>query len=263
MSWEHVVLSQEERARFEWQIMIPGFGIEAQRKLKSSSALVTRVGGLGGPAALNLAMAGIGKLVLAHGGNVERFHMNRMILASYDAIDRRSPATVAAERLAVLNPTVEIEVVEENVTDQTVDEMVRRVDIVLDCPPTFEERHILNAACVRLGKPMIESAVYGMEGYVTTVLPGKTACIACLDLGPNDWDLPFPVLGAIPCAIGSIAALEAIKVLTGYGAPLLNTLMLFDGATSRTKYLEIQADPDCKVCSRAARQVVAGVATEV
>lgn len=243
-----VELTPEESERFAWQIMVPGFGVDAQRRLKGASALVTRVGGLGGPAALNMAMAGIGKLVLAHGGFVELFHMNRMILASYDAVGRRSPATVAAERLRQLNPTIDLEVVESNVTADTVDDMVASVDLVLDCPPTFEERHLLNAACVRLGKPMVESAVYSTEGYLTTILPGTTACLACMGLDNRDWGLPFPVLGAIPCAIGSLAALEATKVLTGYGSPLLDTLLVFDGESSQTRYLKLERDPDCVVC---------------
>ncbi|MGH8907718.1 MAG: HesA/MoeB/ThiF family protein [Egibacteraceae bacterium] len=260
MKVKQVELSQEEWGRFEWQIMIPGFGAQAQRKLKGASALVTRVGGLGSPAALNLAMAGIGKLILAHGGTVELFHMNRWILASYDAIERSCPAVLAAERIAALNPTVEIEVIEENATEQNVERMVERVDVVLDCPPTFEERHLLNAACVRLGKPMIEAAVYGTEGYLTTIIPGKTACIACLDVGPQDWRLPFPVLGAMACAIGSMAALEAIKVITGYGTPLLNTLLLLDGATGKTRYLKLDANPDCRLRCQTARTHTAGVA---
>lgn len=248
MTAEPVNLSQDELDRYDWQIMIPGFGLEAQRSLKGSSALVTRVGGLGGPAALNLAMAGIGRLVLAHGGFVEAFHMNRMILASYDSIGRRSPAAPAAERISALNPSVELEVVEENVTEQTVDDLVGGVDIVLDCPPTFEERHLLNQACVRLAKPMIEAAMYGMEGYLTTIIPGQTPCLSCLGLESNEWGLPFPVLGAIPCAIGTLAALEAIKVLTGFGSPLLNTILLFDGMTTRTRYISATRDPDCPVC---------------
>lgn len=248
MDPEPVDLSQDELDRYDWQIMIPGFGLEAQRKLKRSSALVTRVGGLGGPAALNLAMAGIGRLVLAHGGFVEAFHMNRMILASYDSIGRRSPAAPAAERLAALNPSVELEVIEENVTEDTVEGIVAGVDIVLDCPPTFEERHLLNQTCVRSGKPMIESAMYSMEGYVTTIVPGLTPCLSCLGLQSNEWGLPFPVLGAIPCVMGSLAALEAIKVITGFGTPLLNMLLLFDGMTSRTRYVSAGRDPECPVC---------------
>ncbi len=252
---DDMTLTPEELERFGWQIMIPGFGVESQLRLKSASAMVTRVGGLGGPAALNLAMAGIGKLLLVHGGPVELFHMNRMILAAYDAVGRRSPAAVAAERIAALNPTIELEVIEENVAPATVEDMVSRVDIVLDCPPTFEERHLLNQTCVRLGKPMIESAVYGMEGYLTTILPGRTACMSCLGLENREWGLPFPVLGAVPCAIGSLAALEAIKVITGFGEPLADTLLLFDGETSRTRYVKLQRDPRCPVCSDVAAAV--------
>lgn len=251
MSSEPVELSQDELDRYAWQLLVPGFGMEEQRKLKASTALVTRVGGLGGPTALNLAMAGIGKLVLAHGGVVEAFHMNRMILASYEAIGRRSPAPVAAERIAALNPSVELEVHEENVTEETVDDMVAGVDIVLDCPPTFEERHLLNRACVRAGKPMVEAAVDNVEGYVTTIIPGRTACLNCLGLW-SDYSLPFPILGAIPCAIGSLAALEAIKVLTGYGTPLLDRLLMFDGEDSQTRYVKVKRDPACAVCGDSA-----------
>lgn len=245
---EMAELTQEELDRFAWQIMMPGFGVDAQRRLKGASALVTRVGGLGGPAALNMAMAGVGRLVLAHGGVVELFHMNRMILASYEAVGRRSPATVAAERIAVLNPTVELEVIEENVAPDTVDDIVASVDVVLDCPPYFEERHLLNEACVRYGKPMVEAAVWGAEGYLTTILPRRTACLSCMGLEARDWELPFPVIGAVPCALGSLAALEAIKVLTGYGSPLLDTLLLFDGETGRVRYLKLERDPECQVC---------------
>lgn len=228
--------------------MLPGFGTEAQQRLKGSTALVTRVGGLGGPAALNLCMAGIGKLVLAHGGHVEMFHMNRMILARYDAVGRRSPASVAAERLRELNPTIDLEVVEENVTESNVEDLVGGADIVLDCPPYFNERLLLNQACFQMGKPMIEAAMDGMEGYLTTLVPGQTGCVVCLGLTREDWSLPFPVIGVVPCVIGSLAALEAVKVLTGFGTPLVNTLLHFDVGEARTRHLRIQGDAACPVC---------------
>lgn len=257
-------LTQEELDRFGWQIMLPGFGVEAQQRLKRSTALVTRVGGLGGPAALNLCMAGIGKLVLAHGGHVELFHMNRMILARYDAVGRRSPATVAAERLTELNPTIDLEVVEENATEENVEDLVGRVDIVLDCPPYFDERLLLNQACFRAGKPMIEAAMDGMEGYLTTLVPGRTGCVSCLGLIREDWSLPFPVIGVVPCVIGSLAALEAVKVLTGFGSPLLNTLLHFDVGEGNTRHLRIKGNPTCPVCgpARAAADDVAAQSAE-
>jgi len=201
-------------------------------------------------------MAGIGRLVLAHGGHVELFHMNRFILATHDAVGRRSPASVAAERLAQLNPTIELEVVEENVSEQNVVDLVGRADIVLDCPPYFEERLLLNRECIRTGKPMIECAMYGMEGYVTTIVPARTACVSCLGLHTREWSLPFPVLGVVPNVIGSLAALEAIKVLTGWGEPLLNTLLVFDVMAGTVRHLKVQADPQCPTCGHGA--VVAG-----
>jgi molybdopterin/thiamine biosynthesis adenylyltransferase len=243
-------LTEEDEERFSWQIMIPGFGADAQRKLKGASALVTRVGGLGGPAAMNLALAGIGKLVIAHGGVVELSNMNRMVLMSCDAIGQPRAGT-AARQLRSLNPTVEVVAIDEDVTPENVGGLVSQVDVVLDCAPLFEERHLLNDACVRQGKPMVESAVCDTKGYLTTIMPGKTPCLSCLGFRNPEWRLPFPVLGAVPCALGSLAALEAIKLITGYGSPLFNVLLLFDGASTSIRRVKAQRDPGCPVCSKA------------
>lgn len=244
-----LMLTEEEQERFEWQIMIPNFGVEAQKKLKGASALVSRVGGLGEPTALYLAMAGIGKLILAHGGVPELGHMNRWILSPYEAVGKVSPVKSTIEAIKKLNPTIEIIGYEEHVNKDNVKDLVSQADIVMDCPPWFEERHLLNAEAVRQRKPMIEAAVYGMEGYVTTIIPGETPCLSCLNLQSQDWTLPFPVLGAVPGMFGSLAALEAIKVLTGYGTPLKNTLLLFDGANSSFRRVKIKKNSECPVCA--------------
>lgn len=242
-------LTEEEKERFEWQIMIPKFGEEAQKKLKGSTALVSRVGGLGEPTALYLAMAGIGKLILAHGGVPELGHMNRWILSPYEAVGKVSPVTSTIEAIKRLNPTIEIIGYEEHVNADNVQQLVEQADIVMDCPPWFEERYLLNAEAVRQGKPMVEAAVYGMEGYITTIIPGETPCLACLNLQSQEWTLPFPVLGAVPGMLGSMAALEAVKVLTGYGTPLKNTLLLFDGAQTSFRKVKIKKNAECPVCA--------------
>lgn len=175
-------LTEQDLGQFGWQIMIPDFGVEAQKKLKGATALVSRVGGLGAPTALYLAMAGIGKLILVHGGVPEIGHMNRWIFSPLDAVDKISPVVSAAEHIKKLVPSIEIVTVQEHINENNVAGLVAQSDIVMDCPPWFEERHLLNRESVRQGKPMIEAAVYSMEGYVTTMIPGETPCLSCLNL---------------------------------------------------------------------------------
>jgi len=241
-------VTEEELAWVDWQLMIPGFGLEKQYKLKGSTALVSRVGGVGSPAAASLAMAGIGRLILAHGGHVEPFHMNRWPLASTDQIGRVNPAVSATERIRKLNPHVEVVVVPEFVTAENVRRLVAQADIVVDGAPYFEERHLLNRECVQQKKPMVEAAATGMEGFVTVVIPGETPCIQCLGFHSKDWSLPFPILGAVSGTVANLAALEAIKVLTGYGEPLRGTLLFLDGASSSFRRIKVRRNPACPVC---------------
>lgn len=241
-------LTEEELAWVDWQLTIPGFGLEKQYKLKGSTALISRVGGVGSPAAASLAIAGIGRLILAHGGHVEPFHMNRWPLASTDQIGRVNPAASAAERIRKLNPHVEVVVVPEFVSPENVQRLVAQADIVVDGAPYFEERRLLNQECIRQKKTMVEAAATGMEGLVTTVIPGETPCIECLGFHSKDWSLPFPILGAVSGTVANLAALEAIKVLTGYGEPLRGTLLFLDGVSSSFRRIKVRRNPACPVC---------------
>lgn len=242
-------LTPEELEKYRRQIMIPGFGAEAQKKLRNSAALVSRVGGLGGPAALYLAVAGIGKLVFAHGGTLTSSNLNRQILMRGDSVGQpRAPQ--ALETLLRANPDVEVVALDENASDANALEWVKGVDIVLDCPPTFEERYALNKACVTLGKPMIEAAMYSMEGTLTTIIPGETACLACLTPEAPKWWKPlgFPVLGAVSAALGCFAAIEAIKVLTGFGETLQGKLLTYDATNMEFVKFPVRRRPDCAIC---------------
>jgi len=242
-------LTAEEKEKYRRQMMIPGFGEEAQRKLKNSSALVTRVGGLGGPAAMFLAMAGIGKLVIAHGGKLTPSNLNRQMLMRGDSVGKpRIPQ--AKETLLRANPDLEVVAIGEEANEKNVEEWVKGVDIVLDCPPTFEERFALNRACVKLRKPMVEAAMYSMEGRLTTIIPGETPCLACITPEPPQWWQPlgFPVLGGVSAAVGCLAAVEAIKVLTGFGEPLKGKLLTYDATSMDFVKLKIHRRPDCPVC---------------
>ncbi|OGV68897.1 MAG: MoeZ/MoeB [Lentisphaerae bacterium RIFOXYB12_FULL_65_16] len=241
-------LTDEERAVYEWQMWIVGFGEDGQRRLKSSSALVSRCGGLGGPVCYNLAAAGIGRLVVAHGGVVKPSDLNRQILMTHDGIGKSRIESVA-RRLRELNPRLDVVAVPENITEANVAGLVGQVDIVFDCAPLFPERFGMNRECVRQGKPMVEAAVFNLEAQVTTILPGKTPCLACLyPRTPEQWTRQFPVLGAVSALAGATAALEGIKVLTGLGTTLAGTLLHVDTATMEFRRIPIRRRPDCPVC---------------
>jgi len=242
-------LTDAERAQYEWQLDVEGFGGEAgQRKLKGASVLISRCGGIGGSVAWQLASAGVGRLVLAHGGNVKPSDLNRQTLMGHDWIGKPR-VEHAASRLRALNPHIEIVAVPENSSDANAARLVGSVDLVVDAAPLFEERYAMNRAAARLGKPMVESAMYGMEGYCTTFVPGKTCCLACLcPEKPDYWKRKFPVFGAVSAAIGSIAAMEAIKILAGFGSPLLDRMLVLDLGAGSCRIQNLRRDPRCPVC---------------
>lgn len=241
-------LTDEERAIYEWQFAVPGFGEAGQEKLKASSALISRCGGLGGPLAYNLAAAGIGRLVIAHAGDVKPGDLNRQILMTHDALGRPRIESIA-RRLAELNPRLAIETVPENLSDANAATLVGKVDIVFDCAPLFEERFAMNRECVAQNKPLIEAAMFSLEGQVTTILPGRTPCLACLyPEKPVHWKRQFPVFGAVSALAASIAAMEGIKVLAGFGELLAGTLLHYDTRRMQFRRIAIARRPECAVC---------------
>jgi len=241
-------LTDEERAVYEWQIWVDDFREEGQERLKGSSVLVSRVGGLGSVVAYELAAAGIGKLVLAHAGNVKPSDLNRQLLMTHDWLGR--PRVESAERrLKELNPRLQIVAVPENVSESNVDRLVDQVDLVVDCAPLFEERFAMNRAAVTQGKPIIECAMYDLDAHLTSVVPGQTPCLACLTPEkPPAWKREFPVFGAVSGTVGCLAAMEAIKILAGFGEPLAGTLLSCDLRTMSFSRRQIQRNPECSVC---------------
>jgi molybdopterin/thiamine biosynthesis adenylyltransferase len=241
-------LSETEQARYEWQLWAPGFGPEGQERLRNAAVLVTRVGGVGGVAAYELVAAGVGRLVLAHAGNVRLNDLNRQLLMTTDAVGTPR-VECAARRLRELNPHIEIEIVAENVREDNVERLVGRVDLVVDCAPLFRERLLLNRAAVRHGKPLVDCAMYDLEAQITTIVPGRTPCLACLyPEEPPGWKREFPVFGAVAGVIGSLGAVEAIKVLAGLGEPLLGRLLLCDLRDMTFRRAQIKRRADCAVC---------------
>jgi molybdopterin/thiamine biosynthesis adenylyltransferase len=243
-------LTEIERETYAWQLDLPGFDERAQQKLKGATALVSRCGGLGGPVCQNLAAAGIGRLILAHAGNLKRSDLNRQILMT-EAWLGRPRVQCAAEQLRALNPRLEVLAIDANIHSGNAAELVGQADLVFDCAPLFSERLAMNAECVRQRKPMIEAGVFGLEGQVTTIVPGTSPCLACLFPNePPSWRRRFPVLAPVPAVAAAIAAAEGLKLLTGLGASLVGTLLYFDISTMTFRHVELQRRADCLICGQ-------------
>lgn len=249
MSNPEPLLSDAEQARYEWQMWTPDVGAVGQQKLKNTRVLVSRVGGVGGTVAYYLAAAGIGKLVLAHAGNVKPSDLNRQLLMTTDQLGKSRVAS-AQRRLAELNPHVDVVAVDENLSAHNCDRLVSEVDLVVDAAPLFQERFAMNAACVRQKKPLIECAMYDLDAQLTTLIPGQTPCLRCLyPEDPPTWKREFPVFGAVSGTIAALAVLEVIKLVTGIGTPLTNRMLWANLRTLDFRKLPIARRPDCAVCA--------------
>jgi len=241
-------LSAEERAIYEWQFSVSGFGEAGQQSLKSATVLISRVGGVGGVAAMALACAGVGRLILAHEGNVKPSDLNRQTLMTADWLGKPRVDS-ASRRLKALNPRLAIDTVNENIGEDNVDRLVSSADLVIDAAPLFRERFLLNRAAVEQGKPMVDSAMFELETTLTTIVPGKTPCLTCLYPGdPPGWKRQFPVFGAVASVIGSLAAMEAIKVLADFGEPLAGRMLVGDLRDMTFRTVRISKNPACAVC---------------
>jgi molybdopterin/thiamine biosynthesis adenylyltransferase len=241
-------LSDEERAIYEWQRWVPGFGDAGQELLKGSAVLVTRVGGVGGSVAYQLAAAGVGRLVLAHAGNIRPSDLNRQLLMTHAGLGTPR-MELAPRRLRELNPHIEVEAIAENVSESNVERLISGVDLVVSCAPRFDERLALNRVAVRQGKPLVDCAMYELEAQLTSILPGRSPCLACLyPEAPPGWRREFPVFGAVAGVIGSLGAMEAIKVLSGLGEPLAGALLLCDLRDMTFRKMTIHRRANCAIC---------------
>jgi molybdopterin/thiamine biosynthesis adenylyltransferase len=227
---------------------VDDFGESGQEKLKGATVMVSRVGGLGGVVAYELAAAGIGRLVLAHAGDIEPSDLNRQLLMTHASVGT-SRVDCATERLRQLNPRLDVVAVPENVCEENVAELVAQADLVVDCAPLFEERFLMNRAAVEQDTPLVECAMYELQAQITSVIPGETPCLACLyPERPPEWKREFPVFGAVSGTVGCLGAMEAIKIVSGIGDPLTGRLLTLDLRSMETKTMRIARRSDCDVC---------------
>ena len=243
------MLSEEELERYKRQMTLSGFGLEEQKKLKVATALVAGIGGLGGTTAFYLAAAGVGKLIFVHEGDLTISNLNRQILMTRDHVGK-SRVLKGKETIQNFNPDCQVEVYDEPISLERFTTLLEGVDIVLDCRHNFPERRVINEACVRKGIPMVEAAMNSMEAYLFNVFPGETACMHCVYPDDQKWDpYGFSVLGAHSGALGCMAAVEAVKILTGFGKPLKNQMLFFDLGEMEFRKFQIHKSESCPICS--------------
>lgn len=223
-----MLLTEEERDTYAWQMDTRDFGEAGQQKLRGASVLISRVGGLGSVVAYELAAAGIGKLILAHAGNVQPSDLNRQLLMTHDAIGKPRIDS-AVRRLKELNPRLEIVSIAENISTENADRLVEMADCIVDAAPMFQERLAMNDAAEKQGKPVIEAAMYELEASLTVIHPPRTRRFRDLvpDV-PQGWLRRFPVFGAVSGTVGCLAAMEVIKLVAEFGDPLLNRMVRID-----------------------------------
>lgn len=240
------LLTEDEKIRYNRQMMIEGWGEEGQQKLKDSTVLIAGAGGLGCPVSIYLAVAGVGKMRICDLDRIELSNLNRQIHYTQAQVGHFK-AESAGSRLRELNSEVRVETFTDYLDENSIEEIAGDADIILDCLDNFETRFLLNRYCIEKGIPLVHGAVWGLSGQVTFLRPPETPCLECIfpEIPPKTL---FPVLGATPGLVGCIQAMEALKYLTGTGTNVENRLLMFDGDDMDWRSFNIKRLPDCPVC---------------
>ncbi len=244
---ERAMLSAEELERYRRQIMIQGLGKEGQEKLKRSKILVAGVGGLGSPAALYLAAAGVGNLRIVDCDSVELSNLNRQILHWSQDIGRNKVDS-AGTKLQALNREIKVETLRERISEDNARDLVGDCDLILDAMDNLETRYILNRTALEKKVPFCHGAIRGFEGRAMSVLPGKTACLMCIYHGARVSE-KVPVMGVTAGIIACVEATEAIKYILGIGQLLTNRFLVYDGLNMRFSEVKVSRNPACPHCS--------------
>ncbi len=242
-----MVITNKEKERYGRQILIDEIGAAGQEKLKKARVMIAGAGGLGGPIAIYLAAAGVGYLRIVDCDEVSLSNLNRQILYTTKDIGGKK-ARVAAEMLEKLNPHIIIESLVEKITSDNIFSLAEGCGLIMDAMDNFAARYLLNEAALQLGIPYIYGGIHGLEGALTTIIPGRTACLKCTFPSAPPAGV-VPVLGATPGVIGTLQAMEAVKYITGAGELLADRLLTFDGYGMRFREVSISSDPEC-ACRR-------------
>ena len=249
------MLSERERERYKRQILL--FGEEGQERLKEARILVAGAGGLGSPAAIYLAVAGVGTLTLVDSDVVDRTNLNRQILHADRDIGEKKIVS-AREKLEELNPDISVRAIDARIDERNAGKLVGRSDGIVDAMDNYPTRYLLNRIALAKGIPLFHGAIRGMYGQATTIIPGKTPCLACIFPKPPPAEV-FPVVGVTPGLIGTVQATEVLKFLLGMGELLAGRLFLWDGLQGQATEICVERDPACEACGdRAEERTVKG-----
>ncbi|MFN3987172.1 MAG: HesA/MoeB/ThiF family protein [Rhodocyclaceae bacterium] len=247
-------MNDDQLLRYSRHILLPEIGVEGQDAFLRSRVLVVGAGGLGSPAAMYLAAAGVGTLVLCDGDEVDLTNLQRQILHSAASVGQ--PKVLSGrETLHRLNPDIRVETLVTRLEGAALDEEVARADVVLDCSDNFPTRHAINRACVRFGKPLVSGAAIRFDGQVSVfdLRDRESACYHCLfPEGVEVDEVRCAVMGVfapLTGIIGATQAAEALKLISGCGTSLDGRLLLLDGLGMEWRSISLTRDPDCLVCS--------------
>jgi sulfur-carrier protein adenylyltransferase/sulfurtransferase len=247
-------LEPEQRERYSRHLLLPEVGAEGQQKLLEAKVLLLGAGGLGSPAALYLAAAGVGTLGIVDNDVVDLSNLQRQVIHSTDRIGV-SKVQSAEQTIKALNPDVDVVKHELRLGPANVVDVIKGYDIVVDGLDNFPTRYLLNDASVRLGIPVVSAAILGFEGQLSVFKPYEGPCYRCLFPVPPPAELAPScgangVLGVLPGTMGLLQATEVVKLILGEGEPLIGRLLMYDALAARFTEVKVHRDPDCPICSR-------------
>jgi molybdopterin-synthase adenylyltransferase len=254
-----LTMTDEQLLRYSRHILLPEIGVEGQERLAASHALIVGAGGLGSPAAIYLAAAGVGRLTICDADTVDLTNLQRQIVHRTGSVGHPKVASARAT-LAEINPEVEVIALEERLGGEALGRQVAGADVVLDCTDNFATRHAINRACVAHRVPLVSGAAIRFDGQVAVfdLRAAESPCYACL-FGENaqSEEMRCAVMGVfapLTGIIGTVQAAEALKVLAGIGTTLNGRLLILDAAAMDWRSLKLARDPGCAVCSRRQRR---------
>jgi adenylyltransferase/sulfurtransferase len=238
------IVSVDNYTRYLRQL--PLIGDAGQQKLATAHVCIAGAGGLGSPIALYLAAAGVGALTLIDCDTVAESNLNRQILHTTHDIGKKKVDS-AAEKLHALNPEISIKTYHSVITQETISDMAKGADIIVDAVDNYAARHVLNTYCVNVHIPFVHGAVQGFFGQMMVIIPKKTACLYCF-LQPQEAENEPPIIGSTAGMVGLMQANETIKYLTGIGTVSAGTLVLWDGMKVSLEKCIVEKNPNCSVC---------------
>jgi molybdopterin/thiamine biosynthesis adenylyltransferase len=247
-------LTAEQRERYSRHLLLPEVGLDGQQKLLDARVLLLGAGGLGSPAALYLAAAGVGTLGIVDNDEVDLSNLQRQVIHSSERIGV-SKVDSAEQTINALNPDVNVEKYPVRLGADNIVEIISGYDVIVDGLDNFPTRYLLNDASVRLGIPVVSAAILGFEGQLSVFKPYDGPCYRCLFPVPPPAELAPScgangVLGVLPGTMGLLQATEVIKLILGEGEPLIGRLLMYDALSARVTEVKVRRDPDCPICSR-------------